>query len=65
MAKLTYENRIDIYNKIKNSESPTYLAKQYSIGVDKNRYLIRLIDQHVMIFLELLKIENLISLKKK
>ena len=46
MSKLTYENRIDIYNKIKNGESPTYLAKQYSIGVDKIRYLVRLIDKH-------------------
>lgn len=25
MAKLTYENRIEIYKKIKNGESPTYL----------------------------------------
>ena len=46
MSKLTYENRIDIYNKIKNGESPTYLSKQYSIGVDKIRYLVRLIDKH-------------------
>ena len=46
MAKLTYENRIEIYKKIKNGESPTYLSKQYDIGVDKIRYLVRLIDKH-------------------
>ena len=46
MAKLTYENRIEIYKKIKNGESPTYLSKQYNIGVDKIRYLVRLIDKH-------------------
>ena len=46
MAKLTYENRIEIYTKIKNGESPTYLSKQYDIGVDKIRYLVRLIDKH-------------------
>ena len=46
MAKLTYENRIEIYKKIKNGKSPTYLSKQYDIGVDKIRYLVRLIDKH-------------------
>ena len=46
MAKLTYENRIEIYKKIKNGESSTYLSKQYDIGVDKIRYLVRLIDKH-------------------
>lgn len=46
MAKLTYENRIEIYKKIKNGESPTYLSKQNDIGVDKIRYLVRLIDKH-------------------
>ena len=46
MAKLTYENRIEIYKKIKNGESPTYLSNQYNIGVYKIRYLVRLIDKH-------------------
>lgn len=46
MAKLTYENRIEIYKKIQNGESPTYLSKQYDVGVDKIRYLVRLIDKH-------------------
>ncbi len=46
MSKLTYENRINIYNKIKNGESPTLLSKQYAIGKDKIRYLVRLIDKH-------------------
>ena len=42
MAKLTYKNK----KFIKNGESPTYLSKQYNIGVDKIRYLVRLIDKH-------------------
>lgn len=46
MAKLICENRIEIYKKIKNGESPTYLSKQHDIGVDKIRYLVRLIDKH-------------------
>ena len=46
MTKLTYENRIEIYNKIKNGKSPTHLSKQYAIGVGKIRYLVRLIDKH-------------------
>ena len=46
MTKLTYENRIEIYKKIKNGKSPTYLSKQYAIGVGKIRYLVRLIDKH-------------------
>ena len=46
MTKLTYENRIEIYNEIKNGKSPTHLSKQYAIGVGKIRYLVRLIDKH-------------------
>ncbi len=46
MSKLSYEDKIDIYNKIKNGESPTYLSKQYAIDIDKIRYLVRLIDKH-------------------
>ena len=46
MAKISYEDKIDIYNKIKNGESPTKISKQYTIGIDKVRYLIRLIDKH-------------------
>lgn len=46
MSKIIYKNRIDIYNKIKNVESSTYLLRQYAIDIGKIRYLVRLIDKH-------------------
>ena len=65
MAKLTYENRIEIYTKIKNGESPTYLSKQYDIGVDKIRYLVRLIDKHGYDILRTTKNRKFNSYEKK
>lgn len=65
MSKLTYENRIDIYNKIKNGESPTYLSKQYAIGIDKIRYLVRLIDKHGYDILRTTKNRKFNSYEKK
>lgn len=65
MSKLTDENRIDIYNKIKNGESPTYLSKQYAIGIDKIRYLVRLIDKHGYEILRTTKNRKLNSYEKK
>lgn len=46
MSKLTYEDKINIYNERKNGKSRIYLSKKYSIGKDKIDYLTRLIDKH-------------------
>ena len=40
MSKLTYEDRVEIYNKRKNGTSAINLSKQYRIHVNKINYLI-------------------------
>lgn len=46
MAKLTRENKIEIYNRRKSGETIPSLSKEYDIGISKVRYLVRLIDFH-------------------
>lgn len=46
MSKLTYEDRIEIYNRRKNGETISNLSRAYKIGVHNIEYLIRLIDAH-------------------
>lgn len=46
MSKLSYEDKINIYNERKNGKTRIYLSKKYSIGKDKIDYLTRLIDKH-------------------
>ena len=46
MSKLSYEDKINIYNERKNGETRINLSKKYLIGKDKIDYLTRLIDKH-------------------
>ena len=46
MSKLSYEDKLNIYNERKNRKTRIYLSKKYSIGKDKIDYLTRLIDKH-------------------
>ena len=46
MTKISYEDKINIYTRIKNGESPQRISKEYSMRYDKIRYLIILIDIH-------------------
>ena len=46
MTKISYEDKINIYTRIKNGESPQKISKEYSMRYDKIRYLIRLVDIH-------------------
>ena len=46
MSKLTYEDRVEIYNKRKNGTSAINLSKQYRVHVNKNNYLISLVDRN-------------------
>ena len=45
MSKLTYEDRVEIYNKRKNGTSVINLSKQYRVHVNKINYLISLVDR--------------------
>ena len=46
MTKISYEDKVNIYTRIKNGESPQKISKEYSMRYDKIRYLIRLVDIH-------------------
>lgn len=46
MAKLTREQRIEIYHKRKSGVTIKSLSKQYGILQAHIKYLIRLIDKH-------------------
>ena len=46
MSKLSYEDKINIYQERKKGETRINLSKKYSIGTDKIDYLTRLIDKH-------------------
>ena len=46
MSKLTYEDKIDIYNKRKKGFTKISLAKEYNVSISIIDYLFRLIDKH-------------------
>jgi len=46
MSKLTYEDKIDIYNKRKKGFTKISLAKEYNVSMSIIDYLFRLIDKH-------------------
>ena len=58
MTKISYEDKINIYTRIKNGESPQRISKEYSMRYDKIRYLIILIDIHGFEILRTTKNKN-------
>lgn len=46
MSKLTYEEKIEIYNKRKKGFTKISLAKEYNVSISIIDYLFRLIDKH-------------------
>ena len=46
MSKLSYEDKIDLYNDRKMGYSMTLLSKKYNIAIPGVQYLCRLIDKH-------------------
>lgn len=46
MSKLSYENRIEMYNERKAGETINNLHIKYGITINNVQYLIRLIDKH-------------------
>ena len=46
MSKLSYEDKIEIYNKRKKGVTLSTLCSEYGITVHNIQYLIRLIDKH-------------------
>ena len=46
MSKLTYEDKINLYNDRKNGLSISTLVSKYNVTTDNIKYLIRLINKH-------------------
>ena len=46
MVKLSYKDKINIYNKRKNGESLSMLSHKYNVGTSRIKYIIRLVDIH-------------------
>ena len=46
MGKLTFEDKIKIYQKRKKGTTLSDLSKQYQVNVSVIKYLVRLIDKH-------------------
>ena len=46
MAKLTRDQKIELYKKRKQGETVSSLSKEYQINFSKINYLVRLIDRH-------------------
>ena len=46
MSKLSYEDKLEIYNERKNGKTFSYLSIKYNIRQDNLKYLVRLIDKH-------------------
>ena len=46
MGKLTFENKLSIYNEKKGGKSLSYLCHKYNIDSSGIKYLIRLVDKH-------------------
>lgn len=64
MTKISYEDKVNIYTRIKNGESPQKISKEYSMRYDKIRYLIRLVDIHEFEILGTAKNKNIKIMKK-
>ena len=47
MSKLTYEDKINIYQERKQGNTISNLSKKYGVRDDVIKFLIRLIDKHV------------------
>ena len=50
MSKLTYEDKINLYNDRKNGISRSNLSKKYKIRTCSIDYLVSLIDKHALTF---------------
>lgn len=46
MSKLSYEDKINIYDERKQGNSVVNISKKYNVRKDVIKYLIRLIDKH-------------------
>ena len=60
--KLTYEDKIEIYQLRKQGESLKNLSKKYDIADSNIKYLVRLIDRYGI---EIAKKEKIVTIHQK
>ena len=65
MSKLSYEDKVHIYEEKKRGESIINLSRKYNIRDNHIKYLIRLIDKHGIDILQTNKKKNYPSLEKE
>ena len=65
MGKLTYEDKIKIYQERKQGNTISNISKKYNIRKDLIKYLIRLIDRHGYDILRTNKNRNFTSYEKE
>lgn len=65
MSKLSYEDKIEIYNKKKSGISRKSIAREYNIKESNIQYLVRLIDKHGYDALKTVKNKSYTSYQKE
>ena len=65
MSKLTYEDKINIYQERKQGNTLDSISKKYGVRKDLIKYLIRLIDKHGYDILRTNKNRNFTSYEKE
>ena len=65
MAKLTNEQKIEIYERRLKGETLPSLALKFNLNIHNIKYLIRLLNNMVILFLEMIKINIILKNLKK
>ena len=65
MSKLTYEDKINIYEERKSGVLLSFLSSKYNVRADNLKYLIRLIDRHGYDVIKTIKNKRYIIAKKE
>ena len=60
MVKLTYNDKINIYKRIKSGERAGKIIKEYNVDRSIVYYLIRLVDRHGIDILKKKRITNIL-----
>ena len=55
MSKLSYEDKINIYQEKQSGTPVTSIAKRYNVNIHNIKYLIRLVDKHGLDILKTVK----------
>ena len=65
MSKLSYEDKINIYQEKQSGTPVTSIAKRYNVNIHNIKYLIRLVDKHGLDILKTVKNRKYIKQEKE